>query len=125
MRECVFLSDLDAKKPFQRIGLPLFIAWGLSPAILLAGTGLWLGQSGIPGLDSEDFPGPQLKGILALSFLILYPWSVLLVGELGERALNRVLLAIPLALVVLITNTFLAIGGCAVVSLANEVGSYF
>lgn len=117
------MTEPEGREPFRGIKLPLLIAWGQSPAILLMVTGLWLGQSGIPGLDSEDFPGPQLKGILGLSCLILYPWSVLLVGELGERALNRLLLAIPLALVVLVSNTVLAIGGCAMIDLANKAGS--
>lgn len=119
------MSDLEAHKPFQRIGLPLFIAWGLSPAILLAGGGLWLGQSGIPGLDSEDFPGPQLKAILGLSVLILYPWSALLVTDVGGRVMPRLLLAIPVAFVALIANTLLVIGGCAAVDFATEAGTYF
>lgn len=118
------MGESEQKNSFPKLSSLLFVAWGLTPAMMLVATGLWLGQSGIPGPDSADFPGRHLKAVLAISLLVLLPWSVVLLRAKVRGRLNTAFVSVIVTLVAWVANVFLAVSGCAAVDLTNEVFAF-
>lgn len=115
------MSESEQKNSLPKFSGPLFIAWGLTPAMFLVATCLWLGPSGIPGVDSADFPGPHLKFAQAISLLVLFPWSLVLVRDRVRGPLFMSFAAIAVTLVAFVANVLLALSGCAVVDLTSDI----
>ena len=100
--------------PRTRFGMPLIVAWALSPAILIAVTCSVLDVGSIHP-ESEEFPGAELDAAFTAMFLMLYPLLVWQISKFGMRLPLSFLVAVPCTILGMLASFIIAFGACAVI----------